>query len=91
MGEGIGVRGRVRGKEGGAKSHNERMPAKANSATVAFQLASTTCASDLTAYARCVVKHHTDSSLSKGCCQREFTALRSCFEQCRRVVRKGGR
>ncbi|GMH77403.1 hypothetical protein TrLO_g15431 [Triparma laevis f. longispina] len=64
---------------------------KPNVLTSAFSLMSTSCPKDITTYAKCVLDNHTNGSLEQGNCQKEFAALRRCFDQCRKKLRGGKR
>ena len=61
---------------------------KPNGLTTLFAHATVACPQDIANYGRCVLAAQEKDSLRKGVCDKEFRALRACFDKCRK---KAGR
>ena len=55
-----------------------------NALTSLFSHMATTCPRDIKNYATCVLDSHERDSLRRGVCEKEFLALRACFDKCRK-------
>lgn len=56
---------------------------KPNRFTVIFQEMKTSCPSQITAYASCVLKEEGTGNVMKGSCEKEFALVKDCFRQVR--------